>query len=72
MRLHQGPPAPGVDYGAGPYPVVTVELEEQPALRYTSTVINCDPADITLDMPVTLTWIERNGAPFPVFEPAKG
>jgi uncharacterized OB-fold protein len=72
MRLHQGPPAPGVDYTAGPYPVVTVELEEQEALRYTSTVVNCDPDDVAIGMPVQLTWIERNGAPFPVFEPARG
>jgi uncharacterized OB-fold protein len=70
MHLHQGPPAPGVDYAAGPYPVVTVELEEQESLRYTSTVVGCDPADITIGMPVQLTWIERHGAPFPVFEPA--
>lgn len=72
MRLHQGPSAPGVDYAKSPHPVVTVELEEQPALRFTSTVINCAPEDIEIDMPVTLTWIDRYGAPFPVFEPAKG
>ena len=36
--LHQGPPAPGVDY-ATPYPVVTVELDEQAGLRFTSTVV---------------------------------
>jgi uncharacterized OB-fold protein len=72
MLLRQGPPAPGVDYSAGPHPVVTVELEEQPALRYTSTVVNCAPGDIRMDMPVQLTWIERHGAPFPVFEPAEG
>lgn len=71
MRLYQGPSAPGVDYGAGPYPVVTVELEEQLGLRYTSTVVNCDPATIAIDMPVQLTWIDRYGAPFAVFEPAK-
>lgn len=70
MRLHQGPPAPGVDYAAGPHPVVTVELEEQPALRITSTIVNCAPEQIAIDMPVRLTWIERHGAPFPVFEPA--
>jgi uncharacterized OB-fold protein len=72
MLLHQGPPAPGVDYAAGPYPVVTVELEEQEALRHTSTVVNCDPADIVIGMPVQLTWIDRHGAPFPVFEPVEG
>src|SRR5215213_7375243 len=32
--LHQGPPAQGVDY-ATPYPVVTVELDEQAGLRFT-------------------------------------
>jgi hypothetical protein len=70
MRLHQGPPLPGIDYRVTPYPVVTVELVEQPALRFTSTVVNCDPAEVHIGMPVTLTWIERDGAPFPVFEPA--
>lgn len=70
MRLHQGPPAENVDYRSGPYPVVTVELEEQPALRFTSTVVGCDPAEVHIGMPVRLTWIERDGAPFPVFEPA--
>ena len=72
MRLHQGPPAPGVDYAAGPYPVVTVELDEQPGLRYTSTVVNCPADEVAIGMPVQLTWIDRNGAPFPVFEPVKG
>jgi uncharacterized protein len=70
MRLHQGPAAPGVDYTAGPYPVVTVELEEQPHLRYTSTVVRCPADEVSIGMPVSLTWIERHGAPFPVFEPA--
>ena len=70
MRLHQGPPAPGVDYAAGPYPVVTVELEEQPALRITSTVVDCAAEDIRIGMEVELAWIDRHGAPFPVFRPA--
>jgi uncharacterized protein len=69
MQLHQGPPAPGVDYAAGPYPVVTVELAEQPALRFTSTVVGCPAGDVRIGMPVRLTWIDRHGAPFPVFEP---
>ena len=72
MRLHQGPPAENVDYAKGPYPVVTVELDEQPNLRFTSTVIGIAADDVTIDMPVQLAWIERNGAPFPVFEPAQG
>ncbi len=69
IRLHQGPPAPGVDYAAAPYPVVTVELEEQVGLRFTSTVIDCPPDNIAIGMPVELTWIDRHGSPFPVFRP---
>jgi len=68
IRLHQGPPAPGVDYSA-PLPVATVELEEQEGLRYTSTVVNCPPGQLRIGLPVRLTWIERYGAPYPVFEP---
>jgi len=70
IALHQGPPADGVDYAKGPHPVVTVELEEQPALRFTSTMIDCALDDIAIGMPVELAWIERSGAPYPVFRPA--
>ncbi len=70
MHVHQGPAAPGVDYMAGPYPVVTVELEEQVGLRLTSTVIGCPSSEVTIGMPVELDWIDRYGAPFPVFRPA--
>ena len=69
MLLHQGPPAPGVDYAKGPHPVATVALEEQPALRLTSTVIDCPVDDLAIGMAVELAWIERDGAPFPVFRP---
>jgi uncharacterized protein len=65
--LHQGPPAPGVDY-ATPYPVVTVELDEQPGLRFTSTVIGADNDAIAIGKRVRLGWVERAGAPLPVFE----
>lgn len=71
--LHQGPPADGVDYTAGPHPVVTVELEEQWGLRFTSTVVGADNNRIVIGAPVELTWIERDGRPFPAFslrEPA--
>jgi hypothetical protein len=70
MLLHQGPEAPGVDYRAGPHPVATVELVEQVGLRFTSTVIGAPVSAIHIGMPVELTWIERDGAPFPAFQPA--
>lgn len=65
--LHQGPPAPGVDYSS-PHPVVAVELDEQPGLRFTSTVVGANAEDIRIGARVTLGWIDRDGTPFPVFE----
>ena len=66
--LHQGPPADGVDYAAGPHPVVTVELEEQEGLRFTSDRGRQPTNDaIVIGAPVELTWIERDGRPFPAF-----
>jgi uncharacterized protein len=64
--LHQGPPAPGVDYSS-PYPVVTVELEEQVGLRFTATIVNADHDQIQIGKAVRLEWRERAGAPMPVF-----
>lgn len=64
--LHQGPPATGVDYST-PYPVVTVELDEQTGLRFTSTVIDAPVDQITIGRRVTLDWIDRDGTPLPVF-----
>ncbi len=64
--LRQGPPADGVDY-ATPHPVVTVELVEQPGLRFTSTVVGVRMGEIAIGDPVELTWIERGGEPFPAF-----
>jgi uncharacterized OB-fold protein len=64
--LHQGPPAEGVDYST-PYPVVTVELDEQLGLRFTSTVVAADNSEITIGSRVQLTWRERAGTPLPVF-----
>lgn len=64
--LHQGPPAEGVDYST-PYPVVTVELDEQQALRFTSTVVDATNDAIVIGARVELDWIERGGVPMPVF-----
>ena len=64
--LHQGPPAEGVDYST-PYPVVTVELDEQAGLRFTSTVVDADRDEITIGRRVALDWIDRAGTPLPVF-----
>ena len=70
MLLHQGPPAEGVDYAKAPHPVVTVQLAEQEGLRFTGTMVGCALDEIRIGMPVELTWIERNGSPYPAFRPA--
>jgi uncharacterized protein len=71
IALRQGPVADGVDYAGAPHPVATVELEEQKGLRFTGTVVGCALDDIRIGMPVELTWIERNGNPYPAFRPAR-
>jgi uncharacterized OB-fold protein len=68
--LYQGPPAEGVDYDT-PHPVVTVELDEQEGLRVTSTVVGASNEEIAIGRRVELDWIERNGAPLPVFRLSK-
>lgn len=64
--LRQGPPADGVDYST-PHPVATVELAEQPGLRFTGTVVGAQMGDVAIGDRVELTWIERKGEPFPAF-----
>src|SRR6266540_2373661 len=64
--LHQGPPADGVDFTT-PHPVVTVELDDQPGVRFTSTVVGTTNDEITIGRRVTLDWIERASVPLPVF-----
>lgn len=66
VLLHQGPPVPGAD-DSTPYPVATVELDEQPGLRFTATVVGSPNDDIAIGRRVELDWIERAGEPVPVF-----
>jgi uncharacterized OB-fold protein len=62
---------PNAPLGA-PVPVAAVELVEQPGLRYLAPIVNCPVDQIELDMPVRLTWVERDGLRSPAFEPATG
>ena len=64
--LHQGPPAEGVDYST-PYPVVTVELDEQVGLRFTGTVVGAPNDAIRIGRRVTLEWVRRGATPVPAF-----
>ena len=64
--LHQGPAVEGVDY-ALPYPLATVELDEQEGLRFTATVVGSPNEEIAIGARVELGWIDRAGIPVPAF-----
>lgn len=53
----------------GVYPFTLAELVEQKRLRIPSTVVNCEVDDLTLGMPLQLTWISYKGLSVPAFEP---
>lgn len=55
-----------------PVIAAAIELVEQRGLRYLARLVNCPRDRVTHDMPVRLTWIERNGIAMPAFEPAPG
>jgi uncharacterized protein len=55
-----------------PYTIALVELPEQPSLRLLTNLVNCDPREATVNMPVKVLF-ENHGEVFiPVFEPDAG
>lgn len=62
-------PAHGAALPGEPFPVVNIELAEN--VRFTTTVVDCLKAQLVIGMPVELTWIERDGMPFPAFQPVR-
>jgi uncharacterized OB-fold protein len=63
---HQ-PWIPGFD---PPYVVAVVEIEEQPGLRLTTNIVNCEPDEVEIGMPVKVLFDEREDEIFiPLFEP---
>lgn len=54
-----------------PYAVAQVELAEQPGLRIITNIVDCDPNDVHIGMPVELTFEELDaGGAVPQFRPA--
>ena len=51
-----------------PYVIASVELEE--GVRILTNIINCDPNEIMIDMPVRVAWVLAGTSNYPVFEPA--
>jgi hypothetical protein len=71
MFLHQGPPLPGVDYARG-HPVATVELDEQPGLRFTATLVDCAREQMQIGLRVAFCTTSRGHRCVPAFRPAPG
>lgn len=69
--LHQGPPSPGVDYSE-PYPLVCVAFDTVPGVRVSGTVVGAAREDIAIGLRVRHRWVQRDGRPYPVFEPING
>jgi uncharacterized OB-fold protein len=55
--------------GAEPYNVSLIDLEEGPRLM--AAVVDCDPDDVRIGMPVTAVVRRRDGKPSVFFVPAR-
>ena len=44
-----------------PYLIAQVELDEQPGIRITTNLVDCDPADARIGMRVAVVFEERDG-----------
>lgn len=51
-----------------PYVVAVIELSEGP--RIMTNVVDCDPGDVSVDMPVQVTFVEQGEQTLPKFRPA--
>jgi uncharacterized protein len=58
--------------GRLPYVLAVVELEEQPGLRLTTNLVDCDDAELKVGMAVEVLFREvgEGGAVLPLFRPA--
>jgi uncharacterized OB-fold protein len=54
---------------APPYVLAIVEIEEAPYVRFTTRLVNCDPDDVRIGMPVRVRFEQAGQAWLPLFEP---
>jgi uncharacterized OB-fold protein len=56
-----------------PYVLAVVELEEQENLKVVTNIVDCAEEDVTIDMPVEVTFGEvAPGVTLPLFRPSTG
>ena len=55
---------------AHPYAIVLVDLPEQDGLRILANIVDCDPADVRVGMPVEVCFEQYDDVWLPMFRPA--
>ena len=55
-----------------PYVVCIVEIEEQKGLRITSNLVDCEPEQIRIGMPLRVRFEQVEDVWLPLFAPAQG
>jgi uncharacterized OB-fold protein len=53
-----------------PYVIALIELDEQEGLRIPTNIVNCDPDDVRVGLPVRVLFEHQGEAYVPLFEPA--
>ena len=66
FTVNHHPWIPGFD---PPYVVAIVTIAEQDDVRLTTNIVNCEPADVTIGMPVRVVFEQREDLWLPLFEP---
>jgi uncharacterized OB-fold protein len=51
-----------------PYVIALVELDEQPALRLMTNIVNCEPADVAIGARVRVVFEHHDDVWIPLFE----
>ncbi|HEX6423361.1 MAG TPA: Zn-ribbon domain-containing OB-fold protein [Acidimicrobiales bacterium] len=57
------------DGSTEPYVIALVAFPEQDGLRLTTNIVGCEPGDVRVGMPVTVTFEQHGEVWFPLFEP---
>lgn len=52
-----------------PYVIALVELDEQLNLRLTTNIVDCNPNEVYIDMPVAVTFVQQDSVFVPLFRP---
>lgn len=68
FTLNHQPWVPAPDH---PYAIAIVELDEQPALRLMTNIVNCPAEAVHIGQRVRVTFDERDDVWIPLFEPVE-